>query len=385
MAYVDPGNVAANISAGSRYGYLLLWALVLASLMAMLIQYLSAKLGVVTKVPLAQHISSRLVGHRLWQRLFGGQALAVAIATDLAEVVGGAIALNLLFGLPLWFGGLVVGVLSTVLLSYLRHRGELVLEAVLVLVLGIIAVGFLSSLFWSPPEPAEMLAGMVPRFTDAGSVQLAGAMLGATVMPHAIYLHSVLAINRHKNRTEREIPRLLRVQKLDVVIALIIAGSVNIAMLLFAAAGLRDMGVESIEAAYARIGELFGNLPATVFAVGLLASGIGSSVVGTDAGSGMLVPLLGHRFGPMARRLVTVIPAVILLAVWPYPTQALVWSQLALSFGIGFALIPLVALTSNAELMGKFRNPGWLQALSWLCAVAILALNLAVILQFALA
>lgn len=382
MAYVDPGNVAANTTAGATYGYLLLWALVAASLMAMLVQYLSAKLGLVTGTSLAHHIADGLAAsshRRIGRAVFGGQALLVAIATDLAEVVGGAIALNLLFGLPLWFGGLVVGVTSTLLLHLLRQRGEVHFEAVLAVILGVIAVGFVSSLLWSPPDPAGAAAGLLPRFTDAGSIQLAAAMLGATVMPHAIYLHSALVTHRHGEPTAGRLPRLLRIQRYDVVLALVVAGSVNVAMLLFAAAGLQGHGIDSIEAAHARIGAGLGALPATLFAVGLLASGVGSSVVGTDAGASILEPLVGHRVGELGRRLLTVGPAVMILLAWPNPTQALVWSQLVLSFGIGFALVPLVVLTSRRRVMGVHVNRPWLRALAWLVTAAVLALNVAVV------
>lgn len=384
MAYVDPGNVAANISAGADYGYLLVWALVSASLMAMLVQYLSAKLGVVTRRSLSALVAESLASHRWarWLRAgYGIQAVAVAIATDLAEVVGGAIALFLLFGIPLWLGGILIAVVSVSGLNLLRSRGEVTFEVVLIIVLAVIAVGFLASLFWMPPDPGEIVGGLVPRFVDSGSVQLAAAILGATVMPHAIYLHSALACLRHRDapRTPGVITRLLRVQKLDVVGALVIAGSVNLAMLLFAAAGLRGAEIDSIEAAFFHIRDLIGPVPAIVFAVGLLASGIGSSVVGTDAGSGIMTDLVPWRVGDVTRRLITISPAVIVLILGLSPTEALVYSQLALSFGIAFALVPLVRYTSRSDLMGDYANSVPLRMISWIVVAAVLALNLAVV------
>lgn len=381
MAYVDPGNVAANMSAGARYGYLLTWALVAASAMAMLIQYLSAKLGVVTARSLGEHISGSLESRPTARRLFAWQAVAVAIATDLAEVVGGAIALYLLFGLPPWLGGLLVAVVSYGLLEFLRIRGENVFELVVVLLLAIIATGFLASLWWSPPDPRAALAGLIPRFEDAGSVQLAAAMLGATVMPHAIYLHSILARDRHRSDVAHQpnLPRLLRIQRLDVFLALMVAGSVNVAMLLFAADTLQGTTTDTIEAAHSVIKADLGQLPAIVFALGLLVSSVGSTVVGTHTGARLIKELTTSKLGHLERRALTVIPAVLLLVLGVDPTQALVLSQLALSFGISFALVPLVRYTSNRTVMGSHANGRLVRVLSWLVASAIIALNLAVL------
>lgn len=381
LAYVDPGNVAANLAAGASYGYLLVWALVLACLMAMLVQYLSAKLGVVTGQSLSGLIHDDLGRRRrsrLWRFLYAAQAMAVAVATDLAEVVGGAIALNLLFGLPLWVGALVVGLVAILALHWMRSRGEAVFEAIIAGVLGVIAVGFLLSLVWLPPDPAGIVGGLVPRFDGPESIQLAAAMLGATVMPHAVYLHSALAQQRHSG-SEEKTSRLLHAQRVDVALALSIAGVVNVSMLLFAAAGLRGSGVDSIEAGHAEIDALVGPVPAMVFAIGLLVSGIGSAIVGTDAGAGMIHDLVSPKITPTARRLITLVPAVAILVAGLPPTQALVDSQLVLSFGIAFAIVPLVLLTSNRRLMGEHRNPRWLTALAWLVVGAVVALNVAVL------
>lgn len=382
MAYVDPGNVAANLTAGAAHGYLLVWALVLACLMAMLVQYLSAKLGVVTGSTLSELVRDRLAtrrGGRWWRGLYAAQAVAVAIATDIAEVVGGALALNLLFGVPLPVGAIIVGLVSVVLLQWMRARGEAFFEALLVGVLGIIALGFLSSLLWLPPDPVEILGGLIPRFDGAASVSLAAAMLGATVMPHAIYLHSALARERHADSGE-SIARLLRVQRVDVAVALTVAGVVNVAMLLFAAAALRGATVDSIEAGYQQIASLVSPVAATVFAVGLLVSGVGSAIVGTDAGAGMVNDLVSPKLTPTVRRLITLVPAVGVLFLGLPPTEALVESQLVLSFGIVFAVVPLVVLTARRRTMGEHRNPVWLTVVAWAVVGAVLALNVAVVL-----
>lgn len=381
LAYVDPGNVAANLSAGAQYGYLLVWALILACIMAMLVQYLSAKLGVVTGRSLSELIRAYLDERKhskLWRTLYGAQAVLVAIATDLAEVVGGAIALNLLFGLPLWLGAVIVGVVAIGALHWMRSKGEHFFEILMAAVLAVIAVGFLATLVWLPPDPVDMLGGLLPRFSDAGSVQLAAAMLGATVMPHAIYLHSELARLRHSDSGESP-DRLLKVQRIDVAVALTIAAAVNVSMLLFAAAGLRGASIDSIEGAYHQIHQLVGALPATVFAVGLLVSGLGSAIVGTDAGSGMVRDFVSPKITPTVRRLITLVPAVVVLVAGLHPTQALVQSQVVLSFGIGFALVPLVLLTSSERVMGRFRSATWLAALAWVVVAAVIALNVAVL------
>lgn len=381
MAYVDPGNVAANLTAGATFGYLLVWSLVLACLMAMLVQYLSAKLGVVTGRTLSELVRERLIsrrGGRWWRALYAAQALGVAIATDLAEVVGGAIALDLLFGVPLPVGAVIVGLVSVLVLQWLRVRGEVFFEALLTGVLAIIALGFLSSLLWLPPDPAQVVGGLLPRFDGAESVQLAAAMLGATVMPHAVYLHSALAVQRHADSDETR-SRLLRVQRVDVAVALTVAGVVNVSMLLFAAAALRGATVDSIDAAHGEIAALVGPVAATVFAIGLLFSGVGSAIVGTDAGAGMVRDLVSPRLTPTARRLITLLPAVGILLIGLPPTEALVQSQLVLSFGIGFAVVPLVVLTASRRTMGDYRNPRWLTATAWVVVAAVLSLNVAVI------
>lgn len=376
VAYLDPGNVASNASAGARYGYLLVWVVVLGNAMAWLIQYLSAKLGVATgqSLPalLGIRIRSRAARYAYWV-----QAELVAMATDVAEVIGGAIALNLLFGLPLPLGGAITGAVSLALLVLHSRRGPRIFERVVVGLVAVIAIGFCAGLVVAPVDAGAATAGLVPRFTDAGSVLLAASILGATVMPHAIYAHSALTRDRFGRVPEG--PRrvlVLRATRIDVTIALAIAGTVNLVILLLAAATLPGVaGTDTLEGAHAALGAALGPTVATLFAVGLLASGLASTSVGAYAGAEIMQGLLRTRIPLFARRLVTLVPALLLLVVGAPPTLALVLSQVVLSFGIPFALVPLVVLTTRRELMGDATNPPWTTALAALAAAALIALN----------
>src|SRR6478735_8192499 len=391
VAYLDPGNVASNMTAGAVYGYLLVWVVVIGNVMAWLIQYLSAKLGIVTGRSLPEMLGRR-IGNRWGRRAYWVQAELVAMATDIAEVIGGAVALNLLFGLPLLWGGLITGTVSLVLLVIQSRRGARSFEFVVIGLVAIIAIGFTFGVFVGPPDPAAVIGGLVPRFEDAGSVLLAASILGATIMPHAIYAHSALARDRFapagarsKAAAARSVPqgaardddepapvridipleelrgiptaRLLRATRWDVSIAMIIAGTVNLCILLLAAANLAGVpGTSTLEGAYAALSVGLGPLVATLFAVGLLASGLARTSVGAYAGAEIMHGLLHIRVPLIARRLVTLIPALLILGAGVDPTLALILSQVALSFGIPFALIPLVALTAKAEVLGPFRN-----------------------------
>ncbi len=375
IAYVDPGNVAANLTAGARYGYLLLWVLVAANAMAVLVQYQSAKLGLVTGRSLPDVLGARL---RRGPRLaYWAQAELVAAATDVAEVVGGAIALHLLFGLPLWLGGVVVGAVSLVLLATQDRYGQRRFEHVVVALLAVITIGFLAGLVVSPPDARGMLSGLVPRFEGSDSVLLAASMLGATVMPHAIYVHSALARDRHGHAEPgpwRD--RLLRATRWDVGIALVVAGIVNIGLLLLAAAGLRgEPGTDSIEGAHAAITDALGPVVGLAFAVGLLASGLASTSVGAYAGATIMAGLLHRRIPILVRRVVTIIPAVLLLALGADPTWTLVVSQVVLSFGIPFAVIPLVRFTRSRDVMGEARTRTPLHVALVLVVALVVVLN----------
>ena len=375
VAYVDPGNVAANLTAGARYGYLLVWVLVLSNGMAMLVQYLSAKLGLVTGRSLPQLIGDRT---RRGPRLaFWVQAELIAAATDLAEVLGGAIALHLLFGLPLVWGGLIVGVVSVALLSVQSQRGQRPFEFVVVGLLAIISLGFIAGLFVHGVSWPGIAGGLVPRFEGSETVLLAASMLGATVMPHAIYLHSALVRDRHgTNLSPERIRRLIGVTRWDVSLSLAVAGSVNIAMLLVAAANLGGSHqTDSIEGAHAAIESSLGSGVALLFAIGLLASGLASTSVGCYAGSTVMEGLTRLRVPLLVRRTVTLVPALVVLGTGVNPTWALVLSQVFLSLGIPFALVPLIRLTSRADLMGEHANGVPMRVAGWAVVAVIIALN----------
>lgn len=375
IAYVDPGNVAANLTAGAQHGYLLVWVLVAANVMAVMIQYLSAKLGLVTGRSLPEILGTRLP--RSGRLAFWGQAELIAMATDLAEVIGGAIALQILFGLPLPVGGLIVGIVSMALLAIQSRHGQRPFELVIMALLALITIGFVAGLLVSPMDWGAAAGGLVPRFEGAGTVLLAAGMLGATVMPHAIYLHSSLARDRHgEGHTESGIRRLLHANRWDVVLALVVAGSVNIAMLLLAASSLRGVeGTDTIQGAHGAIVEALGPVIGVIFGVGLLASGLASTSVGCYAGSAIMSGLLQRRIPLLTRRVITLIPALVILTVGVDPTWALVLSQVFLSIGIPFALIPLVRYTGMRSVMGQFINSFGTQLFAWAITAAIVALN----------
>ncbi|MDR6612210.1 Nramp family divalent metal transporter [Leifsonia sp. 1010] len=379
IAYVDPGNVAANLTAGARYGYLLVWVLVAANAIAVFVQYQSAKLGIVTGRSLPELLGERLgTGAR---RAYWVQAELVAAATDIAEVIGGAIALNLLFGLPLPIGGLIVGIVAIGILAIQSRRGQRPFEAVILGLLAVIAAGFLAGLFVSPVDWGQAVGGLVPRFDGAQTVLLAASMLGATVMPHAIYLHSALARDRHGTTADPgRIRRLLHATRVDVVLALVLAGAVNIAMLLVAASALRGVdGTDTIEGAYDAISSALGPAIGVIFAIGLLASGLASTSVGSYAGATIMGGLLKLRVPLLVRRIVTLIPAVIILAAGVDPTWALVLSQVFLSLGIPFAMIPLLRLTGSRAVMGASADRLWVRLLGGVVAGLVVLLNLALV------
>lgn len=379
IAYVDPGNVAANLTAGARYGYLLLWVLVGANAMAVLVQHQSAKLGIVTGDSLPGVLGRRLP--RRSRLAYWAQAEVVAAATDIAEVVGGAIALHLLFGLPLVLGGMVVGGVSMLLLATQDRYGQRRFEVVVAGLLLMIVIGFLCGLVLGPPDPARMLGGLAPRFAGTDSVLLAASMLGATVMPHAIYVHSALSRDRFgRVPDDAGRSRLLRATRWDVGAALGVAGTVNIGLLLLAAANLRGVeGTDTIEGAHAAISGALGPVVGVVFAVGLLASGLASTSVGCYAGAAVMEGLVHRRVPLLVRRAITLVPALVLLAVGADPTWTLVVSQVVLSFGIPFAVIPLVRLNRDRSLMGPHANGPRLQAVLVVVVALVVALNLALL------
>ncbi|WP_344110744.1 Nramp family divalent metal transporter [Kribbella alba] len=379
VAYVDPGNFATNIAAGATYGYLLCWVVVGANLMAVLVQYLAAKASIATGRTLPQLCREhfrRSTSTGLW-----AQAELVAVATDLAEVVGGAIALNLLFGIPLLLGGVITGAVSFALLIYQSKRGQRPFEAAIIGLLAVVLVGFVVSTIQSHPSGSGVVGGLVPRLDGTQSLVLAAGMLGATVMPHAIWLHGALVTDRHWKsiRSASGKQRVLRATRLDVAVAMALAGAVNLAMVVLAAAALKGSGADSLDAAHVAIGERLGSLPALLFALALLASGFASSSVGTYAGS-VILEGFWQRHVPLAfRRLVTLLPALIVLAIGIDPSRALVVSQVVLSFGIPCALWPLVKLTASRRVMGNLVNRWPTTLTACLVATAVTALNVVLI------
>jgi manganese transport protein len=379
VAYVDPGNFATNIAAGAKYGYLLCWVVVGANLMAVLVQYLAAKASIATGRTLPQMCRDhfkRSTSTGLW-----AQAEVVAIATDLAEVVGGAIALNLLFRIPLLLGGVITGVVSFALLIYQSKRGQRPFEAAIIGLLAVVLIGFVVSTAKSDPSASGVVGGLVPRLDGTQSLVLAAGMLGATVMPHAIWLHGALVTDRHWKAINSDggKSRVLRATRLDVAVAMALAGAVNLAMVVLAAAALKGTGADSLDAAHLAIGERLGHLPALLFALALLASGFASSSVGTYAGSVILDGFWQRRVPLAARRLVTLIPALVVLAIGIDPSRALVVSQVVLSFGIPCALWPLVRLTSSRRVMGDLVNRRATTLAACLVATAVTALNVLLI------
>ncbi|MCM3505542.1 Nramp family divalent metal transporter [Curtobacterium sp. ODYSSEY 48 V2] len=379
IAYVDPGNVAANLTAGAQYGYLLLWVLVAANASAVVVQYLSAKLGIVTGRSLPEHLGLRM--RRTPRLLFWAQAEVVAAATDVAEVIGGALALHLLFGLPLVVGGVLTGVVSMAILLLHSRRGTRTFEAVVTTMLAVLTVGFCAGLLSAQVSPGELVSGLVPRFEGAQSVLLAASMLGATVMPHAVYLHSALARDRHGDvPAGPERRRVLVATRWDVGLALVVAGGVNVCMLVLAAATLPGVaGTDTIPGAQAAIAANVGPVVGVLFAVGLLASGLASTSVGCMAGAEIMHGLLHVRIPVAVRRLVTLLPAVVLLAVGADPTMLLVLSQVVLSFGIAFAIVPLVVYTSRRSIMGEDVNAMTTRVVAGVIALVIVALNVALV------
>ena len=376
VAYVDPGNYATNIQGGAQFGYMLLWVILASNLMAMLVQALSAKLGIATGRNLAEHIRDH------WPRwtVYGMWALMeiVAMATDLAEFLGAAVGFNLLFGMPLLVAGLLTGVTTFLILALERH-GFRPLEAVISAMVGVIAACYLIETVLDRPDWGLLAYhSVVPHFQGSESVLLATGILGATVMPHVIFLHSALPQGRIVTRQPAELRRLFRFECVDVTIAMGIAGLVNMAMLIMAAATFHQHGlttVGTIEEAYKTLTPLLGGAASWVFAISLLASGLSSSTVGTMAGQVVMQGFVHWQIPVWFRRLVTMVPALVVIAIGLDPTRTLVLSQVFLSFGLPFALVPLVQFTARPALMGVLVNRRGTTVLAWLVTGLIVALN----------
>ncbi len=382
VAYIDPGNFATNIAGGAKFGYLLLWVVLSANLIAMLVQTQSAKLGIATGKNLAELCRerfSRRVSIGLWL-----QAELVAMATDIAEVVGAALGLHLLFGIPLFPAGLIAGAGAFAILG-LQQAGFRRLEAGITVLVGVVVASFVIELFDAKPQAGEVARHLfVPGFSGTESLLLATGIIGATVMPHVVYLHSALTQRRIVGRDARERKKILGFEKVDVVIALSLAGLVNLSMMIVAAALFHSSGltgVDSIDGAFDGLKTLVSDRAAVVFGIALLASGFASSSVGTMAGQVVMQGFIRRRIPLFLRRALTLAPALLVLAVGLDPTDALVGSQVVLSFGIPFALVPLLIIASRREVMGGLVNPPWLTALAGVIAALIIALNVFLLYQ----
>ena len=382
VAYVDPGNFATNVAAGAAYGYLLMWVVLAASLMAMLIQTMSAKLGIATGMNLPEVCRarySRRVSRGLW-----AQAELIAMATDLAEFLGAALGFNLLFGIPLFAAGVLTGVCSFAILA-LQARGARPLEIAITMFVGVILVGFAVQIVLADPSVRGIAEGLgVPRFDGTESVLLATGILGATVMPHVIYLHSALTQRRVLGRSENERRRIFHFERIDVVIAMSIAAVINLSMLVMAAAVFHSRGltgVEDIDEVFDRLGDLVGSHAQIAFGVALLASGLSSSSVGTLAGQVVMQGFIRRQIPVFARRAITMAPALIVLAVGVNPSRVLVLSQVVLSFGIPFALIPLLHFCRDPRLMGGLVNRRSTTMAATVVTALIVGLNLFLIVQ----
>jgi manganese transport protein len=375
VAYIDPGNFATNFSAGAKFGYTLVWVIVVANLMAMLVQYLSAKAGVATGQDLPELCREHLprpVSRGLWV-----QAELIAMATDLAEFVGAAIGLNLLFHVPLLPAGLMTAAVAFGILA-LQQRSYRRFELAICGLLGIVFLGFAYDLLAVGVEPAGVAAGLIPSTAGTDGLLLVAGIIGATVMPHVVYLHSALTKSRVYCRDDAERRELLRFQRLDVIVGLGAAGFINLSMLCVAASLFSHAGrpaVDSIEAAHAGLGQMVGGGAALAFAVALLASGLSSSSVGTYAGQVVMRGFIRRRIPLFLRRGLTMLPALVVLGLGLPATDSLVISQVVLSFGIPFALVPLLLLTRRADIMGTFVNRRVTTVLTACVAAVIILLN----------
>jgi manganese transport protein len=376
VAYIDPGNFATNIAGGSQFGYLLLWVVLGANLIAMVVQTQSAKLGIATGRNLAEACRdsfSRRTSIGLWI-----QAEVVAAACDVAEIVGAALGLNLLFGIPLFPAGLLAGAGAFAILA-LQRKGFRRLEAVIAGMVGVVVAAFAFEIINSSPDGGEVAKHLfTPGFANTESILLATGIIGATVMPHVIYLHSALTQRRVVGRNEGEKRQILRFERIDVVIAMALAGAVNLSMMIMAAALFHNsglVGIDTIDGAFDALKQVVSPGAATIFGIALLASGYASSSVGTMSGQVVMQGFIRRRIPLFLRRAITLAPALIVLAIGLDPTDALVGSQVVLSFGIPFALVPLVMLTRRKDLMGSLASPPWVTAVASVLSGLIIALN----------
>lgn len=381
IAYIDPGNFATNIAAGSKYGYLLLWVILFSNIMALIIQSLSAKLGIATGKNLAEVAREEFpkpVSVGLWI-----QGELVIIATDLAEFIGAALGIYLLFGIPMIEASIIAAIGSFAILE-LQRRGFRSLEAGITAMLFMVVLSFVVQMFFAKPDIHSVLQGLfTPQFQGNDSILLAAGILGATVMPHAIYLHSALTQNRIVGHSDKEKKIIFRFEFIDILIAMLVAGFINAAMLIVSSSLFHQNGlfVEDLEVAFHHFERLVSPLSAILFGLGLLIAGLSSSSVGTMSGDVIMQGFIHYRIPLYVRRFITIIPPIAIIASGVNPTTALVLSQVVLSFGIGFALIPLIMFTSNKRIMGPLKNSAIITIISWLMAVIIVFLNIFLLIQ----
>ncbi len=375
IAYIDPGNVATNLTGGARFGYALIWVIVFANIGAWLVQYLAAKLAIASGKSMAELLGSQI--KKRWLRLlYWLQAEAMILATELAEVVGGAIALHLLFGLNPIIGAVIIGAAAFMILSLARNENVGIFIAVVVGLMTVTIIGFVSSLFTSQIDAAALALGLVPQISERDELFLALGILGATIMPHAIYVHSALTAEKFGRAKDDEKRRLLKWTKLDVSVAMGIAGVANIGILLVGAVTVSgDVEDVTIDTAVAHISEFHGQIFGTMFAIGLLASSLASSAIGGYAGASVMSGLTNLKVSARVRRLISIVPSVLILALVPDSTAVLVISQIALAFGLPLALGPLVWLTGQAKVMGKYVNHLGTKIAAVTLLVVLLGLN----------
>src|SRR4051812_20851339 len=375
IAYIDPGNFGTNFVAGSSSGYQLVWVVLVANAIAMFVQSLTAKLGLATGASLASNC--RRAYRRPMVLLLWVQAELLAVATDVAEIVGGAIALHLLFGLPIGVGGLITAAAAIAILA-LQTRGRRPFELVVVAFIAVVVVSLVFVAWSAPIDAGGAVGGLAPDLGGHESFLLAMGILGATVMPHVVYLHSSLVADLGVTRVE-ERRSILRLHRMEIVVALGLAGLANLAMLLVAAS-TRTSGVrgsdDSLDHVHAVLGHALGHPAGTAFALALLASGLASASVGTLAGQQLMQDFLGRRIPLSVRRAVTLVPALVILYVGLNPTDMLVLSQVVLAVALPFALVPLLLLTRNDSLMGALRNQRFTTAVAWCVAGLVICLNI---------
>jgi manganese transport protein len=381
VAYIDPGNFATNIQSGSQYGYLLLWVILASNLMAILIQTLSAKLGIATGKNLPEISRSCFPTWASFAMWIQGELMVMA--TDLAEFIGASLGLYLVFGIPMLPSAIITACASFLILE-LQRKGYRPLEVVITGMVFVVAIAFGVQVIFAQPELAPLMKGLVvPKFEGVNSILLAAGILGATVMPHAIYLHSALTQKRITGQTQEQKVRIFKYEFIDILIAMIIAGVINGSMLVVAAALFHKHGlvIDDLSIAFKQFGHLIGPAAALLFGIGLLSSGLSSSSVGTLAGDVIMQGYIKRRIPIYLRRVITMIPPLVIIILGVNPTHALVISQVVLSFGIAFALIPLIVFTSNKKIMGQLVNRKLTSVFGWIIATLIVVLNIFLLFQ----